>query len=1094
MTILKYSGKLSLLVALALLALFATAARAQSTATLSGVVTDPTGAGVPHAQVVVHSLATGLDRSVATDAAGAYVVPSLQPGDYKLQVTASGFSADVIEKVTLDVAQSLTVNPKLAVASAGETVQVESSSASQIESSTITVGEVIGRNTVQELPLNGRHFLDLTVLTPGGVVADTAGSLTAPSRGLGANSFITAGNREDSVNFQINGINLNDISQNQITFQPSIDTTSEFKINNQTFSAEFGRSDGSIVTVATRSGTDHFRGELFDYFRNEALDARNYFNRSFNPSTGLPLIANTGDKAPLKRNNFGGSVGGPVWKGHTFFFFSYEGLRQHQGILQNSPVFSQTQQAAFAANAAADPIAAAFAALIPLPNSGTTYVSFTPGPVQIDQYTGDVLQQLGQNDSLHGFYAFQKDVRTEPALQGDTLPGWGDHRAAHRQIGTLQYVHIFNSNITNEARLGFNRIAIAFNPANTISPASLGIVDGLTGNVGIPQTTLTDVGFTVGGPSGFPQGRDTTTGVLADTVTMLKGNHQIKWGGEFRRYLLYSFAGNIGSLSLSSANLTADATPVFSIQPNIIDYRIYADAVGAFVQDNYRIKPGLTLEAGLRFEWNGTPVEGENRISIFNPTNITLTQAGTNGIPADGAYKQNYNVEPRLGFAYDLFNNNKTVIRGAYGLLVDQPVAGAVSILTGNPPFTTAVSYSNSATPIPLNNLYASAKAASGYALGWVNPNFRNAYVEDFNLNVQQALPWSLVASIGYYGSTGHHLLIVTDPNQANGPTNHPSPRPFLKLAADSPIDPGVSIASNISERNSTGYSNYNATWLTLSKVMSNGLQFDMNYEWTKSMDINSLGSQGGAVLPDSNNPSENYGLSDFDVRNHFAANAIYALPFKANRLVSGYRLESIFQYQTGNPVNIVASSDGYNGNSGLIRPNLLKPITRFKKQLAGSANVSYFANPGGETYGGAVCDLTNTTSACVYQIVATQALITTPTTACPNPGLYNASTAAVTNPCVTLTYTGLGTMQRNFGTGPGFADLDVSGEKETRLFKGLSFILRADAFDILNHPNYGQPSGNVQSSTFGQITSTRFATSDGGSSRQLQISAKFLF
>ena len=227
---------------------------------------------------------------MTTDAAGAYVVPSLQPGDYKVQVTAAGFSTDTIEKLTLQVAQSLTVNPKLAVASAGETVQVESNAATQIESSTITVGQVIGRNTVQELPLNGRHFLDLTVLTPGGVVAPTSGSLTAASRGLGANSFITAGNREDSVNFQINGINLNDISQNQITFQPSINTTSEFKINNQTFSAEYGRSDGSIVTVATRSGTDQFHGEVFDYFRNEALDARNYFNRSYNPTTGLPLV------------------------------------------------------------------------------------------------------------------------------------------------------------------------------------------------------------------------------------------------------------------------------------------------------------------------------------------------------------------------------------------------------------------------------------------------------------------------------------------------------------------------------------------------------------------------------------------------------------------------------------------------------------------------------------------------------------------------------------------------------------------------------------------------------------------------------------
>jgi hypothetical protein len=856
-------------------------ALAQSTATLTGAVTDPTGAVLPNAQVTVHSLATGTNRVVTTDGAGLYAVPALQPGDYAVNASASGFSTYRVNKVTLNVSQSVTLNMKLALSSAGETVQVESN-ASQIEAETITVGQVISPTTVQELPLNGRHFLDLTVLTPGGVVAPTAGSLTAPSRGLGANSFITAGNREDSVNFQINGINLNDISQNQITFQPSISTTSEFKINNQTFSAEFGRSDGSIVTVATRSGTNKFHGEVFDYFRNEALDARNFFNRNFNATTGLPLAGSTGNKAPLKRNNFGGSVGGPVWRDHTFFFFSYEALRQHQGILQNSPVFSAAQQQAFAANAAADPIAAAFAALVPLPNSGSNYVSFTPGPVQIDQYTGDVLHNINEKNSLHAFYAFQKDVRTEPALQGDTLPGWGDHRSAHRQIGTLQYVHIFSPTVTNEARLGFNRIAISFNPANTLSPSSIGINDGLTGNVGIPQTTITDVGFTIGGPSGFPQGRDTTTGVLSDTVTMLKGNHQIKWGGEFRRYLYYSFAGNIGSMSLSSANLAADVTPVFSIQPNIIDYRIYADAAGGFIQDNYKALPGLVLEYGLRFEWNGTPLEGENRIAIFNPTTVTLTQAGTNGIAANGAYKQNYNFEPRVGFAYDVLKNQKTVVRGAYGYLVDQPVAGTVSVLTGNPPFTTAVSYSNSAAPISLANPYASAKAASGFALGWVNPNFKNAYVEDFNLNIQQAMPWGVTSSIGYYGSVGRHLLITTNPNQATGIPG--SPRPFNTLSTASPIAPGVSIASNITERNSIGHSSYNAMWVSLSKNAGNGLEFSMNYDFSKSMDINSLGSQGGAVLPDSTNPSENYGLSDFDVRNHFSGTAIYALPFKGNR------------------------------------------------------------------------------------------------------------------------------------------------------------------------------------------------------------------
>jgi len=1052
-----------------LVSIFSASAWAQSTASLSGTVTDPTGAVVPGAQVKVHSLATGLDRDLVTDSAGLYVAPALIPGDYSVLAIAKGFSTDTVPKITLDVDTKVTANLKLSIASAGETVQVDET-ASQIETTTITVGQVIDNNEVQGLPLNGRHFLDLTVLTPGGIVASsTLGSLTQPSRGLGANSFLTAGNREDSVNFQINGINLNDISQNQITFQPSISTTSELKINNQTFSAEYGRSDGSIVTVSTRSGTNKFHGEAFDYFRNEALDARNYFNRSYNPTTGLALVANTGDKAPLKRNNFGGSVGGPVWKGHTFFYGSYEGLRQHQGILQNSPVFTTTQLAAFTPGT----VGAAIAALVPLANSGTNYVSFTPGPVQIDQYTVDLMHQINSNNSLHGFYAFQKDVRTEPALQGDTLPGWGDHRAAHRQIGTLAYTHIFSPTLTNEARFGMNRIAIAFNPANLINPTSLGLVDGLTGSVGIPMITISDDSFTIGGPSGFPQGRDTTTGVLSDTLTMVKGNHTFKMGGEFRRYLYYSFAGNIGSMTLSTANLQASMTPVFSIQPNIIDYRIYADAAGGFAQDNYKLTRGLTVEAGLRFEWNGTPLEGENRIAIFNPTNVTLTRAGTFGIPADGAYKQNYNWEPRVGFAYDLFNNQKTVVRGAYGYLVDQPVAGTVSNMTGNPPFTTAVSYSNSSKLIPLNNLYASATAASGFALAWTNPNLKNAYVEDFNLNVQQSLPGGLVASMYYVGSVGRHLLISTNANQASG-TPATAVHPYTALAASSPIDPGVNIASNIAERNSIGHSSYNAMWVTLGKNFSHGLEFNMNYEWTKSMDINSLGSQGGAVLPDSNNPAENYGVSDFDVRNHFSANGIYALPFKRNVFVSGYRITGIFQYQNGFPVNVVASSDGYNGNSGLIRPNLLGKIARTKVQVAGQSYIQYLQNPGGLTYGGNVCDITNVTPACTLQVVATQA-----------------SATATTAP---VTYTGLGNIQRNYGVGPGFADFDLSGEKQTKIFENLTFTLRVDAFDILNHPNLGQPTANVQSTAFGQITATRFATSDGGSSRQLQLSGKFVF
>ena len=1040
---------------------------AQSTASLSGTVTDPSGAVVPGAHVKVHSMATGLDRDVVTDSAGIYGVPSLQPGEYEVQISAAGFSLYTVKKLTLEVDQKASANAQLALTSAGETVQVDSG-AVQIETQTMTVGQVIDRATVQEIPLNGRHFLDLTVLTPGGVVAPTAGSLTAPSRGLGANSFITAGNREDSANFQINGVNLNDISQNQITFQPSINTTSEFKINNSTFSAEYGRSSGSIVNVATRSGTDRFHGEVFDYFRNEALDARNYFNRNFAPTTGLPIAGLAGEKAPLKRNNFGAAVGGPIWKGHTFFFASYEGLRQHQGILQNSTVLTPAQQATIAANAATFPAAAAMAKLIPLPNSGSNYVAFTPGPVNIDQFTGDVLHQFSSRDSLHAFYAFQKDVRTEPALQGDTSPGWGDHRAAHRQVLTFNETHIFNPNFVNEARLGFNRISIAFNPANLLNPNSVGIGDGLTGNVGLPQITLSDIGLVFGGPSGFPQGRNDTLGVLSDTATLLRGRHSIKFGGEYRRYLSASFAANIGVLTFVSTpnNFEMDNATVFSVQPNTVSSRVYDTAVGAFVQDNFKLTSRVTLEYGLRFEWNGTPVEGANRFVLFNPAGPSLTQVGTNGLGANAAYKQNYNYEPRVGFAADIFGTGKTVVRGGYAYLVDQPVSNVVSGLTTNPPFSTAVSYNGPA--IPVSTLYQSAKA-SAIGISSVNRNLQNAYIESFNLNVQQALPMGIVASLFYDGSVGRHLRIITNENQATGPVG--SLHQYQTLSATSPIDAGVSIASNIPEVNSIGVSNYNAMWAVLSKNMSHGLEVNVNYEWAKSMDINSLGSQGaltagGGAPQDSNNPSGNYGLSDFDVRNHFAGTAIYALPFKGNRLVSGYQLSTIVQYQTGNPLNITAASSSYNGLTGVVRPDRVGPITRHKSQTA-IANVTYIPQSN-------VCPIGPTlavANGCSLQIQATQA-----------------------TPTATVVYTGIGNLQRNAGVGPGFADVDLSGEKDTKLFEGLNFKLRVDAFDILNHPNFGQPSGNTQSSTFGQISATRFATSDGGSSRQLQLSGKFIF
>src|SRR2546421_2327059 len=325
------------------LALSATAS-AQSTATLQGSVTDQQGAVVPNAKVTVRLRATGAERTAQTDSEGNYQVASLQPGLYHVEVQAQGFQTQVADDLNVEVARTVVQTFQLTVGSVAQSVTV-TSDAPVVETATTSFGTVINQRTVQEIPLNGRHFVDLGLLLPGSVTPPQNGFLTAPLRGQGSFAFNTAGNREDTVNFQINGVNLNDMVQNQITFQPSINTVQEFKADNSTFSAEYGRNSGTIVNILTRSGTNDWHGELFEFLRNDALDARNFFDIR---------------KPPFKRNQFGFALGGPIMlprfgeggprfgyngKNKTFFFFSYEGLRQRQGLTLNADVPTDAQRA-----------------------------------------------------------------------------------------------------------------------------------------------------------------------------------------------------------------------------------------------------------------------------------------------------------------------------------------------------------------------------------------------------------------------------------------------------------------------------------------------------------------------------------------------------------------------------------------------------------------------------------------------------------------------------------------------------------------------------------------------------------------------------
>jgi hypothetical protein len=994
---------------------------AQSTATIQGSVTDQSGSAISGAKIALRNQATGFERIVQTDSDGNYQAAALPPGVYNVEAQAQGFGALSIKDLTLEVSRIVVQNFQLKI---GDVTQVLTVTADtqNVEASTITVGQVINQKTVQEIPLNGRHFVDLGLLIPGSVTPPQNGFLTAPLRGQGSFAFNTAGNREDTVNFMINGINLNDMSQNQITFQPSINTVQEFKVDNSTYSAEYGRNSGAIVNIATRSGTNEFHGEAFEFLRNDALDARNFFDTR---------------KPPFKRNQFGAALGGPIYKNRAFFFFSYEGLRQRQGLTLNGNVLTDAQRASVT-----DPTVTRLIDLIPRPTridvdpvSGQPIARFQgsgTAPVNLDQWTGDVSYNLGSNDQLHGYYAIQRDTRGEPTLQGNTIPGFGDTRKSRRQIFTLNETHTFSPSLVNEARLGFNRIFITFTPNAQLNPADFGIVNGVNEPIGLPQINVTGFNLNFGGPNGFPQGRGDVTGVLSDTLSYLRGRHSFKFGGELRRFYNNNFAQTIGSFGFANINdFLAGKANAFTATLGNQSSSITQGALGFFAQDSFKLKPNFTLELGLRYDWLMSPSERYDRFVVFDPATSSLNRIGAG---VDEIYQANHPVQPRLGFAWDLFKDGKTVIRAAYAILADQPVTNLIAGAASNFPLADPRSFAPPRTNPGLRTSFGSAlsdAAAIGLAPTSVAGDFENAYVQSWNLNAQHAITPTLGLTIGYFGSKGTHLRIQRNINQFRSD----GARPFPAVLNNIPTltDPTL---GNILENGSAGNSSYNALWITVNKRLSRGLQFNASYTFSKSIDYNSLNTQG-VVVQDSYNIRGDRGLSDFDARNRFVINSLYELPFKGSRLVEGWQLSSIIQLQSGNPVNLLFNNNAFTGVASL-RPDLIGPI-RILEDPSRWFDTSAFAAP------------------------------TTPATH-------------------------FGSLGRNVVIGPGFHNVDFSVLKNTNITESLRVQFRTEIFDLFNHANFGQPGRVLGTPTFGQITNTRFATGDSGSSRQLQFALKLIF
>ena len=989
-------------------------------ASLVGTVKDQQGGAVPSATITLTSQDTGVSQTTVTDTGGNYEFPTVRPGTYQLKAGQKGFQTFAQGGIVLAVDDRSRVDPVLQVGDTSTVITVESQ-ASTVSTESSSLGSVVENKKIVEIPLNGRFFLDLALLQAGTVVPSTNNRtfLAAPS-GIGISGINASGTREDSTNYMLDGINLSDMVQNQITFQPNIDMIQEFKVQTNAFSAEYGRNAGIIINGVSKSGTNGLHGTAYEFVRNDHFDAKNFFD----PAGKIP---------PFKRNIFGYSVGGPIIKNKTFFFNSYEGRRAREVATLNTVVPTPAQRAGVT-----NPVIQKLLGLVPAANdgTGTRFMGSAARQRTLNQETGRIDHSVNEKNFLFGTFIINRDERTEPTLQNNNLPGFGDRRPAKRYLISLGYIHVFTPTITNEFHAGLNRVRIDFQQAFLGNPADYGMT---TPSSVMPEIEVGTAGSGnpwFGGINGFPQGRGDTTFQYSDTLAWTRGRHSIKVGAEFRRFRNNNFNGGTGGFILfpSLAAFLA-ATPSQTVETALaVTPALRVNALGTFVQDDFKLSARFTLNLGLRWEYNGIPSEKYDRLSVFDFANKQLVRIGTNGID-EPYHKQFTNFGPRVGFAWDPFGKGKTVIRSAAGFYYDQPVTNIVTASGSNPPFSQSVNITQN---INLSTPFNSPPGV-GSALQLIDPDFKSGRVLSYNFNIQQEL-LGTVFQVAYVGSQGRHLRLTGDYNQGIGGRRPISQ--FTSLNASG--QPIAAAGGSMTIQESVSNSNYNGLWVSAEKRLAKGLTFNTSYTLSKSIDNNSVGSSNPQIQNFYNIAAER-ALSDFDARQRFVLSGIYLLPFKwerngfTSRLSQGWSIAPIVNLQTGNPFSPINPTTNPSSLLTFDRPDLVA---------------------------GQPLKLPNAT-----------------------PSQWLNKAAFVLPPLGTF-----GNAGRNILRAPGFEDIDFAISKTTTVKERVSLQFRAEAFNLFNHPNFGQPANNFAASNYGQILATRTARGDLGSSRQLQLGMKLIF
>ncbi|HYR85005.1 MAG TPA: TonB-dependent receptor [Terriglobia bacterium] len=1068
---------------LSLLVIFATGILSTSAvyaqvagATLTGTVTDPAGAVIPRVQVSIMDVATGVTRNVVTDNAGLYNAPNLLPGNYEVTITVSGFSTQVRSGITLTVGARQVLDVTMRVGEIEQKIQVVEE-APQVQLTSSTIGSQVNATTVRELPLNGRSWTDLTNLQPGVVTAETHAS-GDPNRGFGAQVSIS-GARPQQNNYRLDGISINDYANggpgSVLGGNLGVDAIQEFSVLTSNYSAEYGKTSGGVVNAITRSGTNRFHGSAYEFLRNSALDARNFFDGARVP--------------PFKRNQFGAAAGGPIRKDRTFIFGDYEGIRQSLGITRVNTVLSPAARAGNLAAGAVtvDPLVSRYLAIEPLPNAGlrgngdTGIFTFAGQQIVNENFfTSRVDQKISDRDSLFGTYSFDNSPLTQPDTLGNVL----QHAIAKRQIVSLEESRIFSPTFVNSVRLGYNRAhttsaggIAAINPA-AADPA-LGWAPGLT------ATYAQVTGLTLIGPGVAPPIYQFVWNAyqVYDDAFLTRGLHSLKFGGGVERnelnqvtntadFLGRFFFGNLRSF------LTNAPSRVRGVIPSLATPRgMRVSIFGAYFQDDWRWRPNFTLNVGVRYE--GSTVPNENQGKLTNLLNITDAQ------PHLGApYFSNptrHNFEPRVGFAWDPFRNGKTAIRGGFGLFDVLPMLYQTITLNGRgaPFFRIGSTSTLPVGSFPKGGLASLGTGSLEYAYVENKPH-RN-YVMQWNLNIQREVVRDLTAVISYVGSRGVHQPFRIDDANMVVPT-----RTREGFLWPSPIGSGTLINPNagaIRYVNWGGDSFYDALQIGIMKRMSHGLQVQGSYTWGKSIDSNS-GVIAGDTLGNSVSSLQwfdlklNRAVSDYNIPRTLVINASWQLPTSSSAsralawATNGWELGGIFKVNDGPPFTPTFGTDG--------DPLGLKSSDPydFPNRLTGPGCASLVnpANP--KNYVKTEC-------------------FTVPTA--PSAAFYSANcdpSRGTFPQCFNLR----GNAGRNILEGPGLANLDFSLFKNN-LFKGISedfnAQFRVEVFNILNHPNFGPPTlanSQIFDSTGALNANAGLLTSTTTSARQIQFALKFIW